>query len=408
MDLPLALAEPTGADLVIANDPDADRCAVAVPGRRRLADAARRRGRRAARPTHARCAGGGCPTGRCVLAHRSSRRRCCGAMRRARGARYAETLTGFKWIVRGDRRAASSATRRRSATASARTRVRDKDGISAALLVAELAATLKAEGRTLADRLDELAARARRATPPTSSRSGSSDLSRIGAIMARLRAAPPTALGGVAVARVDDLARGDGGLPPTDVLRFSSPTAAGVIMRPSGTEPKLKSYYEVVVPVTAEVAARPASARPAAGHHPRPAHRGRRRPLARLDAEDRMPVGHRREHHQWGAHRYPHVRAAARHLLDVAGEHRGPLVDRYLDEVRRAPAAAAQHDVAAGHAHVAGPGALAEHRHGVPAPVDVGQAEREGTQPAGDAPGHLEGGPAAWAEPARDDPRPAP
>ncbi|HEX4686482.1 MAG TPA: phospho-sugar mutase, partial [Nocardioides sp.] len=78
------------------------------------------------------------------------------------------------------------------------------------------------------------------------------DLAEIGAAMGRLRAAPPTSLGGFAVEQVDDLARGDGGRPPTDGLRYRLADGARVIVRPSGTEPKLKCYLEVVVPVDAE------------------------------------------------------------------------------------------------------------------------------------------------------------
>ena len=78
------------------------------------------------------------------------------------------------------------------------------------------------------------------------------DLAQIAAAMDRLRAAPPTSLGGLAVERVDDLSQGVGGLPPTDGLRYHLADQARVIVRPSGTEPKLKCYLEVVVPVDAE------------------------------------------------------------------------------------------------------------------------------------------------------------
>jgi phosphomannomutase len=71
--------------------------------------------------------------------------------------------------------------------------------------------------------------------------------------MSRLRQSPPTSLGGRAVERLDDLERGEGGLPPTDGLRFTLADHGRVIVRPSGTEPKIKCYLEVVVPVSAEL-----------------------------------------------------------------------------------------------------------------------------------------------------------
>jgi phosphomannomutase len=78
------------------------------------------------------------------------------------------------------------------------------------------------------------------------------DLGRIAAAMERLRISPPTSLGGLPVESVDDLAAGDGGLPPTDGLRYRLGSGARVVVRPSGTEPKLKCYLEVVVPVDPE------------------------------------------------------------------------------------------------------------------------------------------------------------
>jgi phosphomannomutase len=126
--------------------------------------------------------------------------------------------------------------------------VRDKDGVSAALLLAELAAGLKAEGRTLLDLLDDLAvAHGVHATDSFSVRV--SELSQIGTLMSRLREAPPQAIAGVDVERMDDLGRGEGGLPPTDGLRWYTTDGSRVIVRPSGTEPKVKIYLEVIEPV---------------------------------------------------------------------------------------------------------------------------------------------------------------
>jgi phosphomannomutase len=129
-------------------------------------------------------------------------------------------------------------------------RVKDKDGVSALIRIVELAALEKAAGRTLLDRLDEIAAaHGLHATDQLSVRV--SDLSLIGAAMGRLRATPPSALGGFAVEAAEDLSAGVDGLPPTDGLRYRLAQGGRVIVRPSGTEPKLKAYLEVVVPVDA-------------------------------------------------------------------------------------------------------------------------------------------------------------
>jgi phosphomannomutase len=138
--------------------------------------------------------------------------------------------------------------------------VRDKDGVSALLRVAELAAELRSEGRTLTDRLDDIArAYGLHATDQLSVRV--TDLGRIGEVMARLRSDPPSSLGGLAVEQVDDLTQGGPDLPPTDGLRYRLAEGARVVVRPSGTEPKLKCYLEVVVPVEDDVdAARIAAA----------------------------------------------------------------------------------------------------------------------------------------------------
>jgi phosphomannomutase len=130
--------------------------------------------------------------------------------------------------------------------------VRDKDGVSALLLVCELAASAKAAGRGLTDILDDLArTHGLHATDQLSVRF--EDLSAITATMERLRAAPPASLGGLAVELVEDLSQGTATLPPTDGLRYTLAEGARVIVRPSGTEPKVKCYLEVVVPVAEHV-----------------------------------------------------------------------------------------------------------------------------------------------------------
>jgi phosphomannomutase len=244
MDLALALAASSGADLVLANDPDADRCAVAVPaagvtlvdeigpshgGWRMLtgdevgvllADWLLARGRRG------------------TFATTIVSSTLLSAMAARHGVGFAETLTGFKWISRaapdlvyGYEEALGYAV--------APALVRDKDGISAALLIAEMAATYRAAGSSLTGRLDELAGEyGRYATRQLSWRVA--DVALIADAMARLRSVPPTTLLARPVT-VTDLA------PRADVLivRFEG---GRVVIRPSGTEPKCKAYLEVVAP----------------------------------------------------------------------------------------------------------------------------------------------------------------
>jgi phosphomannomutase len=240
MDRLLALAAEAGADLAIANDPDADRCAVAVPDRGRwrplhgdevgvlLADHVMRRGVR----------------GRYVTTIVSSSM--LRAMCATRGVPYAETLTGFKWIARaGDDLAYGY--EEALGYCVAPDVVRDKDGITAALLVCELAAGLRAQGRTLPDRLDELAAEfGVHATEQVSLRV--SPLSWIDELMTRIRSAPPTSLLGEPVTSAEDR------LPDADVLTLRTP-GCRVVIRPSGTEPKIKVYLEVVLPPNSDVPA---------------------------------------------------------------------------------------------------------------------------------------------------------
>ncbi len=242
MDLALELAEQTGPDVVIANDPDADRCAAAVagPGGWRML-----RGDEVGALLGSHLLERGVPEGR-VFANSIVSSRLLAAMARAAGVAHEETLTGFKWIGRvpglafGYEEALGYCVDPEQ--------VKDKDGVSAALLLAELTAVLKAEGLTLVDRLDDLAREhGVYATDAFSIRV--SDLSLIGTIMERLRAEPPSSVAGVAVSRLDDLAEGDGGLPPTEGLRWYLEDESRVIVRPSGTEPKLKVYLEVIEPV---------------------------------------------------------------------------------------------------------------------------------------------------------------
>jgi phosphomannomutase len=235
VDLLQGLAERLDADVAIAEDPDADRCSVVCDGRQLtgdevgglLGDWLLRRG---VRGTYAASLVSG------SLLH---------ALAEAHGVRFAETPTGFKWIVRAGTPEQPLVFGYEEALgyAVAPGVVKDKDGISAALAIALLAAELRATGRTLTDRLDELALRhGLFATGQLSVRV--EDLSRIGAMMARLRSSPPSRLLGREVTASDLLDE----TPAVDAVRLLG-DGVRVIVRPSGTEPKLKAYLETVVPV---------------------------------------------------------------------------------------------------------------------------------------------------------------
>ncbi|HEY5153558.1 MAG TPA: phospho-sugar mutase, partial [Acidimicrobiales bacterium] len=250
LDLAAALAERVGADIVLANDPDADRLGVMV------ADGS----------------GGvvalngnqiGALLGERVLATSEGADRLVvttfvsshllARMAEDHDVHYAEVPTGFKWVVRpglttpGHRFVFGF---EEALGFSVDEAVRDKDGISAALRFAELAAIAKAEGHTVWDTLEALARRhGEHATRTWSWRVEEPDgVTRIAAAMERLRAHPPTQLAGLAVAQLRDLRDGEGLLAPTDALVLDLADGSRVVLRPSGTEPKLKVYVEVVEP----------------------------------------------------------------------------------------------------------------------------------------------------------------
>ncbi|MGA5320061.1 phospho-sugar mutase [Streptomyces seoulensis] len=240
MDLAFERATATEPDLVIANDPDADRCAVAV---RDGGDWRMLRGDEVGALLAAHLVGRGV-TGTFAESIVSSS--LLGRIAEKAGLGYAETLTGFKWIARVD--GLRYGYEEALGYCVDPEGVRDKDGITAALLITELASQLKESGRTLLDLLDDLALEhGLHATDQLSVRV--EDLSVIADAMRRLREHPPTSLAGLPVTSAEDLTRGTATLPPTDGLRYTL-TGARVIVRPSGTEPKLKCYLEVVVPVT--------------------------------------------------------------------------------------------------------------------------------------------------------------
>ena len=240
MDLALKLSSEVGADIIVANDPDADRCAVGVRDGEAyrmltgdqvgvlLGDFLLRKG---VQGTYAASIVSSDLLGRQAAAY---------------GQPWEQTLTGFKWLgkiptlVFGYEEALGYSV--------APDIARDKDGVSAIITVLELAAALKAEGRSLIDQLDDIyREHGLHATSQLSVRV--EDLSIISRAMETLRSSPPSSLGGLAVTSVDDLADGYHDLPPTDGIRLGLEGSTRIIARPSGTEPKLKCYIEVVVPV---------------------------------------------------------------------------------------------------------------------------------------------------------------
>ena len=254
IDLALAKAQKVGADIVIANDPDADRCAIAIQdaGAWRML-----RGDEVGALLGHHLVQRGLDGG-AVFANSIVSSRLLGAIAAKAGIAHEETLTGFKWISRvpGLRYGYEEALGYCVDPGG----VRDKDGISAGLLVAELAARLKASGRTIPDVLQELAqTHGYHLTDSFSVRVD--DLSIIGRIMDRLRAEPPKSVAGQDVSRTDDLSRGSDALPPTEGLRYYLADDTRIIVRPSGTEPKLKIYLEAIGRERQETASRLATVR---------------------------------------------------------------------------------------------------------------------------------------------------
>ncbi|WP_062076709.1 phospho-sugar mutase [Demequina globuliformis] len=249
IDLALALAQEESADLVIANDPDADRCAVAtvIDGQWTMLH-----GDVVGSLLGERIAARGKHSAGAVLANSIVSSQQLGRIAQRHGLRHAHTLTGFKWIARepglvfGYEEALGYCV--------APDLVRDKDGVSAAVLIADYVADLKAQGRTLADAIDDLArAYGVHLTRQVSGRFD--DLSKIPALMTRLLAEPPATLAGSPVIHTDDMNEGFQGLPPTNGLHLATESGARVIIRPSGTEPKIKAYLEVVEEPSEDVAA---------------------------------------------------------------------------------------------------------------------------------------------------------
>lgn len=260
MDAVLALAREVDAELVLANDPDADRLAVAV---------------RSAPGSYVQLTGNevGCLLGHYLLEHGDTTGQravissivsspMLGAIAQFHGAHWEHVLTGFKWIANRAMELEASGYRfvcgyEEALGYTVGPLVRDKDGVSAALLAAELAAWCKAQGRTL---LDELELMSRRyglflSKQVSVTMKGADGAQRIARIMDNTRARPPEMLGTHAILAVQDLSRGErrvrGGaveklsLPPSNVIAFELDGGHRVMLRPSGTEPKIKYYFDL-------------------------------------------------------------------------------------------------------------------------------------------------------------------
>jgi phosphomannomutase len=240
IDLALATARTHNADLVIANDPDADRCAAAIKGR----DGQWRMlrgdelgvifGEWIAR-TSPRGTFGNSIVSSSILRKISAHYR----------IDFKEVLTGFKWLAKIEDLAFGYEEAIGYAVDSET--VNDKDGISAAIFLAQIATDLAAVGKDLNDLLDEVWLRhGFHATEQISIRVA--DMGAITKLLAGLRSNPPQEIAGRSVESIDDLAAPTDGLPPTDGLRLWLSGGVRIIIRPSGTEAKLKCYIEVITP----------------------------------------------------------------------------------------------------------------------------------------------------------------
>lgn len=238
IDLALATAKAHDADLVVANDPDADRCAAAIKDRNgqwrmlRGDELGVIFGEWIARSAPKGTFGNSIVSSsilKKISAHY--------------GVNFKEVLTGFKWLAKIEDLAFGYEEAIGYAVDS--TTVNDKDGISAAIFLAQIATTLAKQGRDLNDLLDEVWERhGFHATEQISIRV--SDMSAITTLLAQLRTTPPRAIAGRTVESIDDLATPRDGLPPTDGLRIWLSGGVRIIIRPSGTEAKLKCYIEVI------------------------------------------------------------------------------------------------------------------------------------------------------------------
>jgi len=275
LDRAIALAQAVGAAAIIAHDPDADRLAVAIP---RPGGWERLTGNQI-----------GCLLAEDLLTHSEGGRRMVATtvvssrllskIAARHGAAYEETLTGFKWIANAAIPFDAAGGRfvlgyEEAIGYSAGSVVRDKDGVSAALLLIDLVCWLAEQGRTLADAWDDLCRvhGVHRSGQANATLPGSAGRAKIRAITAALRASPPAVIAGADVVRLLDLTCGEvrdlrtgdisrSTLPRSDVLGFDLADGSRVLVRPSGTEPKIKIYAEVCEPVGVDGSVSAADAR---------------------------------------------------------------------------------------------------------------------------------------------------
>ena len=239
IDLALEKARSVKADLVIANDPDADRCAAAIADNSGTWRMLRGDEVGALLGEYITCNG----KSKGVIANSIVSSSILKKIAEANGYPFQETLTGFKWIAKipnlvfGYEEALGYCVDSHS--------VNDKDGISAALALTQLAVNLKRQGKTIDGFLDEIWKKyGYHATKQISVRTSSVD--HITRVMGQIRSHVPSAIGEFEVLKFDDLESPSDGLPPTNGVRFFLAGDIRVIIRPSGTEPKIKCYIEVV------------------------------------------------------------------------------------------------------------------------------------------------------------------
>lgn len=251
IDLSLAKAKAVNADLVIANDPDADRCAAAINdpkhGWRMLKgdELGILLGDWIARKNDGNY-------GNSIVSSSGLSKIC-----KHYGRNFRETLTGFKYLAQIPNLAFAYEEAIGYSVDAAT--VSDKDGVSAAIALAQLAEELAANGETIYDRLQEIwKLIGFHATEQISIRVENIKL--VSEVLGRLRSAPPKEIGGFRVTSIDDLAAPKNDLPPTDGLRIWLGDIR-VIIRPSGTEPKMKCYIEVISPTEEEAAQKLATLR---------------------------------------------------------------------------------------------------------------------------------------------------
>lgn len=243
LDMAMEQAREQGADLIIAVDPDADRCALAVPDPSSKTGWSPLSGDQTGSLLGEFLAARGL-TG--SLANSIVSSRLLSRIAHAHGLEHHTTLTGFKWIARAP--GLGFGYEEAIGFCPDPAHVRDKDGIATSVVAASLVAALKAQGRSVWDELERLARlHGLHVSSPLTFRV--EEIEQIASGMARLRAQPPSVLAGSPVVEVSDLSQGYRGLPPTDGVLVLTEAGDRVIARPSGTEPKLKCYLEVILPV---------------------------------------------------------------------------------------------------------------------------------------------------------------